>query len=135
MAPATRRSGRARPSAPPSDLEIAVSAVRNSAPKAKARGAPKAKKTPAAAPATPPPADDVDPEPEAPAALAATTSDSMIDRKHQTLTEKVVSIYTTIAPRSVFLTDPEAATLLTTPATSIELVSLLSGPSLLFFLD
>ena len=76
------------------------------------------KKTPAAASA-------------APAVPAETTNNSVLAPEYQTLSKAAASVYTAIAPKSILLTSPEAAKILTTPARSLTLVSLF--PTLLRF--
>ena len=76
------------------------------------------KKTPAAASA-------------APAVPAETTNNSVLAPEYQTLSKAAASVYTAIAPKSILLTSPEAAKILTTPARSLSLVSLF--PTLLRF--
>ncbi|RXW11467.1 hypothetical protein EST38_g14388 [Candolleomyces aberdarensis] len=50
-----------------------------------------------------------------------TTTNSVLDPAFQTLSSSAISIYSIIAPKSALLTDPEAATVLTTRATTTPL--------------
>ena len=121
-APVARRSTRVRSAtAEPvviSDSEVKTVKKSSTRPKPRAVNTKGPKKAPAAA-AAPASAE----LPLLPPAVNSPTKDSILAPAFQMLSQSAASVYSLVAPKSVLLSNPEAATDLTTTASSIQLVS------------